>query len=62
VTIGLFEAIETIGQALARNLRKFLDSYGLNKNITTYIKGERANLNSMTTTLKYVVNYEVLGL
>jgi hypothetical protein len=39
-----------------------LDSYGLGKKIIAYIKGEGENLNSMTTTLKYVVNYEVLGL
>jgi hypothetical protein len=62
VTIGFFETTKTTSQALVRNLKKLLDSYGLNKNITIYIKGERANLNSMTTTLKYVVNYEVLGL
>jgi hypothetical protein len=62
VTIGLFEIIKTTSQALARNLRKLLDSYGLGKKIIAYIKGEGENLNSMTTTLKYVVNYEVLGL
>jgi hypothetical protein len=62
VTISLFEAIKTTSQALVRNLRKFLDSYGLSKKIITYIKDEGENLNSMTTTLKYVVSFEVLGL
>jgi hypothetical protein len=61
VTIDLFEAIETTSQALTRNLKKLLDSYGLSKKIIAYIKDEGENL-SMTTTLKYVVNYEVLGL
>jgi hypothetical protein len=62
VTIGLFETIETIGQALVRNLRKLLDSYGLSKKIIVYVKDEGANLNSMTKTFKFVVNCEVLGL
>jgi len=31
VTIGLFEAIETIGQNLVTNLTKLLDQYGLRK-------------------------------
>jgi hypothetical protein len=35
---------------------------GLSKNIIVYVKDERVNLNSMTTTLKSIVNYEVLGL
>ncbi len=61
MTIDLFEAIETTSQALTRNLKKLLDSYGLSKKIIAYIKDEGENL-SMTTTLKYVVNYEVLGL
>jgi hypothetical protein len=61
VIIGRFEALKT-SQDLARNLRKLLDSYGLSKKIIAYIKDEAENLNSMTTTLKYVVSYEVLGL
>jgi hypothetical protein len=62
LTIGFFEAIETTIQTLVRNLRKLLDSYGLNKKIIVYVKDERANLNSMTRALKFVVNDEVLGL
>jgi hypothetical protein len=62
LTIGFFEATETISQTLIRNLRKFLDSYGLSKKIIVYVKDEGANLNSMTTTFKFVVNSEVLGL
>jgi hypothetical protein len=30
MTIGLFEAIKTIGQALAKKLTKLLEQYGLN--------------------------------
>jgi len=40
VTIGLFEATNTIGQALARSLIELLDKYGLRKKIITYVKNE----------------------
>jgi hypothetical protein len=43
-------------------LRKLLDSYGVSKKIIVYVKDEGANLNFMTTTLKFVINCEVLGL
>jgi hypothetical protein len=43
-------------------LRKLLDCYGLSKKIIVYVKDERANLNFMTTILKFVVNCEGLGL
>ncbi len=33
VTFGLFEAIETTGQTLARNLIELLDAYGLRNKI-----------------------------
>jgi hypothetical protein len=38
-----------------------LNEYGLRKKIVAYIKNERANSNAMIITLKYVVNYEILG-
>jgi len=38
VTINLFEAVQTIGQALARNLNELLDSYGSSKKILAYVK------------------------
>jgi len=41
-------------------LRKLLDSYGLSKKIIVYVKG--VDLNSMTTTLKLIINHEILGL
>jgi len=58
VTISLFEA----SQALTRNLKKLLDSYGLRKKIIAYVKDEGENLNFMTTFFKFFVNCEVLGL
>jgi hypothetical protein len=54
VTIGLFEAIKTIGQTLINNLIKLFDQYG-------FEKYEGSNLNVMTTTLKSIMKCEVLG-
>jgi hypothetical protein len=59
VTINLFEAIKTIGQALARNLNEFLESYGSSKMIIAYAKDEGANVNSMTISLKSVINCDI---
>jgi hypothetical protein len=47
---------------LAKNLTKLLDSYALKRKIIVYVKNERSNLNIMTTTLKSIVNYDMLGL
>jgi hypothetical protein len=46
----LFEATETIGQALANNLTNLLDQYGLRNKIIAYVKDEGSNLNTMTIT------------
>jgi hypothetical protein len=62
VIISLFETTKTTSQALIRNLKKLLDSYGLRKKIIAYVKNEGANLNFMATSFKFVVNYKVLGL
>ncbi len=62
VTIGLFKVTKTIGHALVMNLSELLDSYGLKKKIIAYVKDGGAISNSMTTTLKFVVNCEILGL
>ncbi len=60
--IGLFEAIKTIGQALAKSLIKLLDKYGSRKKKIIYVKDERSNLNAMIGALKFVVNCESFGL
>ncbi len=46
---------------MAKNLTKFLDSYGLKKKIVTYVKDEGSNMNTMATTLKSVVSCDILG-
>jgi len=57
----LFEAIETIGQTLAKSLIELLDKHGLKKKNIAYVKDEGSNLNAMIITLKVVVNYESSG-
>ncbi len=40
VTLGLFEASKSIGQALAKELINLLDEYGLGSKIIKYVKDE----------------------
>ncbi len=47
---------------MAKKLTKLLDQYDLRKKFIAYVKDEGANLNAITTTLKFVVNCEVLGM
>jgi hypothetical protein len=47
---------------MVRNLIKLLDQYDLRKKIVAFVKDEVANLNAMTTTLKYVVDCEILDM
>jgi hypothetical protein len=61
VTISLFEAIKTIGQALAKSLTKLLDKYGLKKKNINYVKDEGSNLNAMPNALKSIIIVNLLG-
>jgi hypothetical protein len=61
ITVSLFEVIDTRGQILDKNLTK-LDIYELRRKIVAYVKDEGYNLNIMTTTLKSIINCDVLGL
>jgi hypothetical protein len=58
----LFEAVETIGQTLVRNLIELLDAYGLRNKIIAYVKDEGSNLNTLSNALNFVVKCETLGL
>jgi hypothetical protein len=62
VTIGLFEATKTNGQALVNNLTNLFDQYGLRNKTIAYVKNEGSNLNTMIIVLKCVVKCEVFGL
>jgi hypothetical protein len=59
VTLGLFEVAEIIEQVLAKNLIELLDAYGLKNKIIAYVKDEGSNLNTLTNTLKFVVNVKL---
>ncbi len=61
MTIGLFEAIETTRQALAKSLIELLDKYSLRKKFIAYVKDEGSNFNVMIGALKSVINCESLG-
>jgi hypothetical protein len=62
MTIGLFETIKIMNQALATNLTKLFNQYGLRKKIITYVKDEGSNLTTMTIAFKSIVRCEILGL
>jgi hypothetical protein len=62
VTINLFGATKTIGQALAKSLTELLDKYGLRKKNIAYVKDEGSNLNAMTNVLKSIVKCDSLGI
>jgi hypothetical protein len=62
ITLGLFEPVEIIGQALVKNLIELLDAYDSKNKIIAYVKDEGSNLNTLTNALKYVVQCETLGL
>jgi hypothetical protein len=61
ITIGLYEANETIG-VMAKKLTDLLNQYDFFFLNIAYVKDEGAILNAMTTTLKLVVNCEILGM
>jgi hypothetical protein len=43
-------------------LTKLFDQFGQRNKIIAHVKDEGSNLNTMTIALKFVVNYEILGL
>jgi hypothetical protein len=45
-----FEATKFVNQALANNLTKLINQYGLKKKLISYVKGDGSNLNIMTIT------------
>ncbi len=47
---------------MVKKLIKLLDSYALRRKIIAYVKDERSNLNTKTTTLKSIVSCDMLGL
>jgi hypothetical protein len=62
VIIGLFEANDTIGQRLAKELKAMLEKFGLTSKVLCYVKDEGANLASMIITLRLIISCEALSL
>ncbi len=49
-------------QALVNKLIELFYQYGLRKKPIAYVKDKWSNLNIMTTTLKYIMKFEILSL
>jgi hypothetical protein len=60
ITIGLFDGVQTLGQALTRNLQDLLEKYRLRKKIVAYVKDEGFNLERTIIIFKLIVNCEIL--
>jgi hypothetical protein len=56
VTIGLFEASNTNGVAMAMKVKQILKKFGLTQKITAYVKDENSNLATCAQALKAVVS------
>ncbi len=57
-----FGTIDTFGSTMALQVNDILAKYGLNTCVLLYVKDERNNLSTMTSTLTFIVSCEVLGL
>ncbi len=62
MTIGLFKAIKTTSQALAKNLTKLLDQYGLSKKKYCIYERWEVKFKCNDKTLKSIMKCEVLNL
>jgi hypothetical protein len=62
ITIKFFEAFNTFGYTLAKDLIELLDKYDLRKKIIPYVKNEIFNLNTMIINLKSIVSCDILSL
>jgi len=60
--IGLFEANDTMGMGLARQLKALLEKFGFKSKVLCSMKDKGTNLWSMTTTLKSMISCEALNL
>lgn len=62
ITVGIFEADDTSGAALARQLDQILTRFGLRHKVICTVKDEGSNLATMTRALKNIINCDALGL
>jgi hypothetical protein len=61
-TMGLFEALNTIGATLATIMKPLLAKFQLMDKVITYVKDESSNLNTLVVTLFSIVTYAPLQL
>ncbi len=59
---SLFEVIDTSRKTLVKNLIELSKKYNLIEKIITYVKDESYNLNTMTSTLKTIISYDIISL
>ncbi len=62
VIIGLFEAIKTIGQALAKKFDIIVGQVWFKEENIIYVKDEGFHFNEMISALKSIINCEYLGI
>jgi hypothetical protein len=62
ITIGLFEAPNTFGVALAKQVKVLLVEFNLTNKVIAHVKDEGTNLNFFTTTFTFVMSCELLQL
>ena len=62
VTVGLFEAQDTSGAALAEIVKPLLEQFKLTEKIVACVKDEGANLVTLEKALQLTVSCDVLGL
>ncbi len=55
VTMGLFEVDETIGKSMVVCFKSLLSKFGLMHHVIAFVKDERNNLNTMATTLCFII-------
>jgi hypothetical protein len=60
--MGLFEANDTIGHGLTRQLEVMLEKFGLASKLLCYVKDEETNLGTVTITLESVILCEAFKL
>ncbi len=62
VTMGLFEAPNTIGATLAKIMKSLLTKFQLMDKVIAYVKDESSNFNTLATTSSSIVTYAPLQL
>jgi len=60
VIVGMFEALDTYGTALVKQMKFLVATYELKNKVITYVKDKSINLNMFAYVLTSVVSCELL--